>query len=182
MDSYTDIGVVAEGKVVVASGPPAEVEGFPMVPVKPRGAVELRVLRLVAPAPAADAKAAKGAAAKPGKGAGAGAGKKAPEPELDGRLLEFVRLAKQGPSLQEAAEDDFLQACYGGFDPDAALAEAAGAKAKAEPEKEAPKEAAGKAGKKAKKAEKPGEEDLDALLEEFGATPSPSKSKKKGKK
>lgn len=175
------LGVVAEGTVVIASGAPVEVEGFHMVPIKPKGAVELRVLRAVAaaPAPAPAAKAKAGAAAKGGKGSGAAA--KSSEPELEGRLAVFVRLAALGTSALESAEDDFLQACYGGFDPQAALCEAEAPKAKADAPAEMAKEPSVKAGKKAAKGAKK-EEDLDSLLAEFGATPSPTNGKKKGKK
>eukprot|EP00445_Apocalathium_hangoei_P066758 CAMPEP_0204109716 /NCGR_PEP_ID=MMETSP0361-20130328/1458_1 /ASSEMBLY_ACC=CAM_ASM_000343 /TAXON_ID=268821 /ORGANISM="Scrippsiella Hangoei, Strain SHTV-5" /LENGTH=1008 /DNA_ID=CAMNT_0051059521 /DNA_START=92 /DNA_END=3115 /DNA_ORIENTATION=+ len=176
--SYTDLGVVAQGKVVVATGAPVEAEGFYMVPIKPRGAVELQNVRAVA-VPKAKAKSKGQGAVKPQPL------KKADEPELEGRLKDFVRLSALGPDCMEEAEDEFLQACYGGFDPIAALAELESSKCKAT-EGDAPqavdqKAPAAKAGKKAAKVAQP-EEDLDALLQEFGVKTTASKSKNKGKK
>jgi len=191
--SYDEIGSVKEGSAHVAAGPPKEVDGYWMVPIKPKGTVELRIMRVVAAAPSA--KASKGSGGKTSKGGAAPAASKAApraeELELDGRLRDFVRISAAGPSCLEQAEDDFRQACYGGFDPAAALQVAAKpASAPEEPSavKDDAKEQAApntKAGKKSAKAKEPAaEEDFDAILQEFGAPSQTSSksSKKKGKK
>mmetsp|Transcript_63012 Transcript_63012/g.132990 ORF Transcript_63012/g.132990 Transcript_63012/m.132990 type:complete len:985 (+) Transcript_63012:169-3123(+) len=202
--SYNDLGVVPEGEVVIAGGAPVEAEGYYMVPLKLGGAVELRVVRLFADAAAAAAQKAlptpPAAAGKASKGAGnkAAANNKATpakskEPELDGNLLTFLRLAKSGTL------DDFQEANFCGFDAEAAIASASLSAAPAaatsadatalESEAVAAEAAsqpvevtASNKKKKGKAAAKP-EEDLDALLEEFGvANQGGGGKKKKGKK
>merc|ERR1712086_80659 len=49
-DSAEEICTISEGSLLVASGPPVEVDGFDMVPLQPCGSVELRVVRLMMPA------------------------------------------------------------------------------------------------------------------------------------
>mmetsp|Transcript_123586 Transcript_123586/g.357409 ORF Transcript_123586/g.357409 Transcript_123586/m.357409 type:complete len:951 (+) Transcript_123586:93-2945(+) len=173
--SYDEIGSMSVGAVVVASGPAVEVEGYPMVPIRPKGTLELRILRALA-APESPTKSSKGQGSS---------GKKASEPALDGKLKEFVRLAATNVDI---AELELRGACYHTFDPAAAIA-AADVPAAAAPEAtvaaagdESPAGAT-KSGKKkgGKKAEA---EDLDSLLEEFGMTSqaSPKSGKKKNKK
>merc|ERR1711865_715081 len=46
-DSADEISTISEGSLLVASGPPVEVDGFDMVPLQPCGSVELRIVRLM---------------------------------------------------------------------------------------------------------------------------------------
>jgi len=54
MQSSDEVSTIAEGSFLVASGPPAEVDGYDMVPLQPCGAVELRIVKQM-PLPAAQA-------------------------------------------------------------------------------------------------------------------------------
>jgi hypothetical protein len=179
LDSYDEVGPISVGQMLVAAGSAIEVDGYWMVPIKPKGAVELRILRAVVAPPSE----------KPSKGKGGKTDKSnsgTSEPELDGCLKDFVRIAAFGPSYLEQAEDELKQVCFGGFDPAAALEAEASKPAAVEDDStkaEGPSPNT-KAGKKTGKAKQPAaDEDLDALLQEFGMTPQASKSsKKKGKK
>lgn len=44
-DSSDEISTMSEGAFLVASGPPVDVDGYPMVPLQPCGAVELRIVK-----------------------------------------------------------------------------------------------------------------------------------------
>jgi len=182
--SYDEVGSVQEGAPVVAAGAAVEVDGYWMVPIKPKGAVELRILRVVAVVPTE--KTSKGKGSKADK-----SGSSTTDLELEGGLKDFVRISAVGPSYLEQTEEDLKQACFGGFSPAEALAAESSMPAAVAEDvaaaREVSKEQAptsSKAGKKAAKAKEPAaEEDLDALLQEFGMTPQAgAKSKKKGKK
>mmetsp|Transcript_118830 Transcript_118830/g.216168 ORF Transcript_118830/g.216168 Transcript_118830/m.216168 type:complete len:1005 (-) Transcript_118830:154-3168(-) len=193
--SDTAIDTASVGATLTAAGSPVDVDGYGMVPLRPRGAVEVRIVKAVPPQASAK-KSSKGGKKAKGNNGGAKAAEAkveaAPkERELEGKLKEIVAIAAAGVG-NEAAEPELLQAYLAGFDPAAALTAPRAAPVQVETQ-EAPvqeeaaaapaEKVAEKTGKKAKKAgkEQPaGEEDLDALLSEFGVS-SPGK-KKKGKK
>jgi len=191
LSSYDEIGEVSVGQSFIASGPCVDVEGYEMVPIRPAGTVEMRIMRVVAPPPAAKAKA-KGAAraakqAKAPQQAKAASSSSPAGPQLQGQLAEFVGFAALGASGFETAAESLRQTFLASFDPEAVIAveaskAAASAPASAEVAEQAPAAAGSKSKKGKKDAPKKDEEDLDALLQEFGMTATGGKSKKsKGK-
>lgn len=90
--SYETIGVAAVGSQMIAAGPPVDVDGYGMVPVQPRGTLELRIVK-VAPAATTppDNKANDNSQeASPKKAKKAKEQKQAaPEEDLDAILTEF---------------------------------------------------------------------------------------------
>jgi curved DNA-binding protein CbpA len=44
-ESSDEVSSISEGSFLVASGPPVDVDGYPMVPLQPCGAVELRIVK-----------------------------------------------------------------------------------------------------------------------------------------
>mmetsp|Transcript_10803 Transcript_10803/g.24436 ORF Transcript_10803/g.24436 Transcript_10803/m.24436 type:complete len:963 (+) Transcript_10803:104-2992(+) len=172
--SYDTIGQATIDMKLVAAGRPVDAEGYSMVPLRPSGTVEMRIVKVV-----------------PGEKGGK---KKAPQSgaaavSLPARFQELARLAAAGSA--DVAEAALEVAFYQGFDPDVTSCAPVTAVQMAveEPAQPAQPEpaVASKQSKKGKGQDKISqEEDLDAILSELGvevgATSSNAKKNKKGKK
>jgi len=95
-ESADEVSTLSEGSLLVASGPPVEVDGFDMVPLQPCGSVELRVVRLMVPLEASVSANVEEVQPAPKqvpladmKKASIVAKAKAEEEDLDGLLSEF---------------------------------------------------------------------------------------------
>eukprot|EP00403_Amphidinium_massartii_P016539 CAMPEP_0178421092 /NCGR_PEP_ID=MMETSP0689_2-20121128/26471_1 /TAXON_ID=160604 /ORGANISM="Amphidinium massartii, Strain CS-259" /LENGTH=953 /DNA_ID=CAMNT_0020042597 /DNA_START=133 /DNA_END=2994 /DNA_ORIENTATION=+ len=188
--SYETIGEATVGKTLVAAGPPVDVEGYSMVPLRPSGTIERRIVKVSAPA-------ATEKPSKKGKGSQGEPAKKQPPQESppEAQLPEkFRTLANLAADSADIAESELEVAFYLGFDPTAGPIPASVAEvapiAPEEPEaapavtEAVPDKTPSKKNKKAGKDQSKGgqEEDLDALLSEFGLQANGSEASKKKKK
>mmetsp|Transcript_11459 Transcript_11459/g.20912 ORF Transcript_11459/g.20912 Transcript_11459/m.20912 type:complete len:170 (-) Transcript_11459:176-685(-) len=167
---------------LVAAGKPIDVEGYDMVPLRPSGTVEKRVVKVVAGEKAGKKSPALAKASQPTSVDAAAS--------LPTRFQELARLAS---SSADIAEGELEAAFYQGFDLDATsctqaievepAVEEPAQPSQAEPSDKAPPKQA-KKGKGQNKVSQ--EEDLDAILSELGvevgAKSPDTKKSKKGKK